>query len=116
MKTTQKINKRQHLHVLLFCIAASVWVALSIAERLYYSTPVACELSGSDSIYGAPGWSWIPLGHTCTWDSRGEGLSFTDGPPLTTLVPPVILALWALSIYLSKPIRKRAHPERTTSR
>lgn len=86
---------------ILWCSVTALWLVGALVDRLLHSGPLSCELSEGSSVYGEPGWSWFPLGHTCMWADVG-GRSFTDHPPLMTLAPPLILALWALSLAVSR--------------
>lgn len=100
MQTAQK-RTTQKTHKTLWGASFVLWLLLLLAERLLYSDSVSCALPGEDSVYGTPGWSWIPLGHTCTWSDLG-GVTVVDSPTMMTLLPPIILAVWAFAIYLSK--------------
>jgi hypothetical protein len=94
--------------VVLWTVATALYLLGLLAERLLYSSTTSCELSSGDSIYGEPGWSWIPVGHTCTWEDVGEGLTFVDGPSMMTLAPVMVLALWGISLLISGRSTKRS--------
>ena len=85
----------------LWGLAASLYLLGLLAERLLYSSSVSCELSEDSSIFGEPGWSWVPLGHTCTWDNVREGITFTDYPTMMSLAPVMVLLLWGVSLILT---------------
>ena len=78
--------------------ATLLWIAALIVERLVYSGPTSCELGEGGSAFGEPGWSWAPLGHTCTWRNVNGPMAVVDQPPMMTLAPPVILLLWGFSL------------------
>lgn len=82
----------------LWLLSAGLWVAGLVVERVAYSDNISCQLPGAESTYGRPGWSWLPLGHTCTWENVGGSTTVVDNPSFMTLAPPVILALWLVSI------------------
>lgn len=83
---------------MLWLAATLLWMAALVAERLVYSGPISCELAEGGSVFGEPGWSWLPLGHTCTWRNVGGAETVVDQPSMMTLVPPVILLLWGFSL------------------
>ena len=80
--------------------ATIIWLLALLAERLLYRDSVSCELPGAESVYGEPGWSWFPLGHTCTWGAA-DGVQVVDSPSMMTMFPMVMLGLWGLSLLLS---------------
>lgn len=85
--------------IVLWVTATIIWLLALLAERLLYKDSVSCELPGAESVYGEPGWSWFPLGHTCTWEAA-DGLHLVDSPSLMTMLPLVMLGLWGLSLLL----------------
>lgn len=88
----------------LWFAALLVWIAGLVAERLLHSGSLPCELGDGSSIYGEPGWSWVPLGHTCTWENVG-GVTVVDEPSLMTLVPALVLLLWGISLMVARASR-----------
>lgn len=100
MKKPQNGRKRT-THKTLWLASFILWIALLLTERLLYSDTFSCELPGLSSFYGTPGWSWIPLGHTCTWDNLG-GFTVVDAPTMMTMFPPMLLTVWAAAIFLSR--------------
>lgn len=79
-----------------------------MAERLVYSGSLSCELGDGSSIYGEPGWSWVPLGHTCTLENVG-GVTVVDEPFMMTLVPLLVLFLWGISLMLTCVSKPQPH-------
>lgn len=103
--------RRTSSGVALWIVATALYLLGLLAEQLLYSSPTSCELSSGDSIYGEPGWSWIPVGHTCTWEDVGDGLTFVDGPSMMTLAPVLVLALWGIGLLISGSATKRSTRE-----
>lgn len=97
------------LSLLLWGASVAAWAAALAAERLIYNDAVSCKLPRADSIYGRPGWSWAPLGHTCTWDNVGDGMTVIDNPSWMTLAPLPIVILWAISIICGIRKNNRIH-------
>lgn len=97
---------------MLWFAAMFVWIAGLVAERLLYSGSLSCELGEASSIYGEPGWSWVPLGHTCTWEDVG-GVTVVDEPSMMALVPMLVLLLWGISLTMARAStpRPRHYPE-----
>lgn len=94
----------------LWFAALLVWIAGLVAERLLHFGSLSCELGDGSSIYGEPGWSWVPLGHTCTWENVG-GVIVVDEPSMMTLVPLLVLFLWGISLMTARivEVRSRRH-------
>ncbi|WP_147406057.1 hypothetical protein [Kocuria tytonis] len=102
----------QKIGWILWLLATLLWAAGLVIERLVYSGPLSCELGQGSSIYGEPGWSWVPLGHTCTWENVG-GVTVVDEPSMMTLVPALVLFLWGISLMMARASRPqpRQNPE-----
>ncbi|MDO4241104.1 MAG: hypothetical protein Q4C71_01035 [Microbacteriaceae bacterium] len=101
------MKNRFSLSVKLFWVSVVLWILAVAGEFLYYKVIVgslACKTS-VDSVFGEAGWSWLPLGHTCTWSLPGGGTA-TSYPTMTVMLVPLILALWGLSLLVARG-RKR---------
>jgi hypothetical protein len=77
-------------------VLALAWVGSVVAEQLLFGNTVGCELSPGGSVFGDAGWSWFPLGRTCTWSI--DGATVVHGPSLTELLIPATLAVWLVTL------------------
>lgn len=84
------------LRFLPWCVLALAWVGSVLAEQVLFGDTTGCELSPGSSVLGDAGWSWFPLGRTCTW--LVDGLTVTDRPSLTELLIPLTLAVWLVTL------------------
>lgn len=75
---------------------ALAWIGSVAVEQLLFGGPVGCELSPGSSVFGEAGWSWFPLGRTCTWSVGG--VEVVDSPSLTELLIPATLATWLVTL------------------
>jgi len=84
------------LRFLPWSLLALAWIGSVVAEQLLFGSDVGCELSPGSSVFGDAGWSWIPLGRTCTWSV--DGATVIHGPSLTELLIPATLAVWLVTL------------------
>ena len=81
---------------LLWSVFALAWIGSVITEQALFGDSVGCELSSGTSIFGEAGWSWFPLGRTCTW--LIDGVTVVDHPSLTELLIPATLLAWLVTL------------------
>jgi hypothetical protein len=86
-------------------VLALAWIGSVVAEQVLLGDTVGCELSPGGSVFGEAGWSWFPLGRTCTW--LIDGVPVVDRPALTELLIPATLVTW-LATLLRAPTVPRA--------
>ena len=101
-------SRARNVGWVLWLAAVLAWIGGLVAERLVYSGSLSCELGDGSSIYGEPEWSWVPLGHTCTWENVG-GVTVVDEPSMMTLVPLLVLFLWGISLMLARVSKPQPH-------
>lgn len=109
MNTTPEPAKDSKSFIL-WAVACALWV-LTVAGEALWKVVIwgHCETS-LDSIFGTAGWSWLPLGPTCTWNAGEPPFTATSTPSWTTVLPPVFLVLWWFSLRTSRKNADRKHP------
>ena len=94
--TRSPTRARSRLRFLPWSLLALAWIGSVAAEQLLFGSDVGCELAPGSSVFGDAGWSWIPLGRTCTWVV--DGATVVHGPSLTELLIPATLLVWLLTL------------------
>jgi hypothetical protein len=94
--------ERKKFDIALFGAATITWLAGLFIDWISHQDKIDCELSEGSSIFGEPGWSWFPMGHTCTWEKTPELPMITTGPSFLALIPPIILIAFGMSIIISR--------------
>lgn len=81
------------------CLASWIlWILAMTASYINYKVSLGCP-TGSDSIFGKSGWSLFPPGQTCEWKLE-SGVTAMSEPQYISLLIPLILILWTVSLYL----------------
>lgn len=99
---SNKPVERKKFDIILFGLAVAIWIGGLFIDWISHREKIDCELSEGSSIFGEPGWSWFPMGHTCTWEKIPELPMITTGPSFMALIPPIILAVWGVSIIINR--------------
>ncbi len=86
----------------LLLVSAVLWMLSIFADWFTHRDALSCELSPGSSVYGEPGWSWLPVGHTCTWPASAGLPAITEGPSWLTMVPAALLLLWGMAILIER--------------
>lgn len=91
--------KSQKVPIYFYILAWVLWVLSLGASYGRHLALIGCPTS-SDSIFGRSSWSFLPTGQVCEWD-LASGVVASTAPPYITVLIPVILILWGISLYLS---------------
>lgn len=99
-----RVTGNSPLRFLPWSVLALAWIGSVVAEQVLLGDSIGCELSPGRSIFGEAGWSWFPLGRTCTW-LVGD-IAIVDRPSLTELLIPATLIVWLVTL-MRAPVTRR---------
>ena len=93
----------------LWAVLALGWVAALAGVRVLSGMhpDSSCELFPGESGLGTPGWSWVPLGRTCTYE-LDPSIVFTTGPGGLPSLTGLALVLGASRLLRER--RRAQHP------
>lgn len=84
------------LRFLPWSVLVVAWIGSIVVEQVLFGDSIGCELSPGTSVFGDAGWSWFPLGRTCTW--LIDGVTVIDHPSLIELLIPATLLVWLVAL------------------
>jgi hypothetical protein len=120
--SNQPKNRRRPGRVLttLWVLVALAWLGSLAAERTVLYNRTSCELASGSSVYGTPGWEWIPPGRTCMFKLDDSLPAFTTHPGAAALavMPTLLVVFGALDVVRRRETKKHrgeAHASSVTT-
>jgi hypothetical protein len=97
-------------------LVALAWLGSLAAERTLFYDRTSCELVSGSSLYGRPGWGWIPPGRTCTFELDDSLPAFTTHPGAAgeTVMPTLVVVLGVVDVVRRRDQRKRLDEEHSS--